>query len=67
MAANAVRQRRGKKTARSRGIRLTFPAENGIKVSVTASRKGTYYEIEEALVQALEEVRHRIANRVQLF
>jgi ParB family chromosome partitioning protein len=66
-AANAVRQRRGKKVLQSRGIRLTFPTENGIHVSVTASRKGTYHEIEESLLQALEEVRHRIVNRVQLF
>jgi ParB family chromosome partitioning protein len=66
-AANAVRQRRGKKVSPARGIRLTFPAENGIKVCVMASRKGTYHEIEKAILQALEEVRHRIANRVQLF
>jgi ParB family chromosome partitioning protein len=66
-AVNAVRQRRGKKIPRSRGIRLSFSADNGIRVSVSSRRKGTYHEIEEAILQALEEVRHRITNRVQLF
>jgi ParB family chromosome partitioning protein len=65
-AVKAVRQRRGKKTPKSRGIRLSFPADHGILVSVTATHKSTYHEIEEALLQALEEVKHRIANRVQV-
>jgi two-component sensor histidine kinase len=36
-------------------------------VIVSASRKGTYDEIEQALEEALAEVRHRIRNNVQIF
>ena len=65
--SNAVRQRRGTKPAKPRGIRQEFAAENGIKVTVTANRKGNYHEIEEALEQALDEVRLRIKSNVQLY
>lgn len=64
--AKAVRQRRGK-TASSRSTKLTFPTEEGWKVTVSAPRKGTYHEIEQALELVLEEVRHRIKNNVQVF
>jgi hypothetical protein len=37
------------------------------RVFVSAKKKGTYYEIEQALQEALDEVRHRIDNRVQIF
>jgi ParB family chromosome partitioning protein len=63
----AVRQRRGKPAPRPRGIRLSFLDETGFRVTVSANKKGTYYDIEQALVTALEEVRHRIENNVQLF
>lgn len=66
-AAKAVRQRRGKTAPKPRGIKQTFYDENGLKVTVSAKKKGTYYDIEQALVTALEEVRHRIDNNVQLF
>lgn len=66
-AASAVRQRHGKRQAKARGTRLTFLAEPGWRIIISASRQGTYHEIEEALVQTLEEVRHRIDNNVQLF
>lgn len=66
-ASGAVRQRRGKKPARPQTVRQTFRAENGISVTVTANRKTTYHHIEEALQEALDEVRHRITNNVQLF
>jgi ParB family chromosome partitioning protein len=65
--ASAVRQRRGKTKPRPRAARLTFAAENGWKVVVSANRKGCYEEIEHALSVAIEEVRHRIRNNVQLF
>ena len=64
--SKAVRQRRGRKHA-SRGVRQVFNSENGIRVTVTASRKASYHEIEQALSEAMEEVRTRIDNRVQLF
>lgn len=65
--AKAVRSRKGKAAPKSRNARLTFLAQEGWKVVVTAGRKGTYHEVEQALVEALEEVRARIRNNVQLF
>ena len=65
-AQRRVRQRRGKPAAKSRGVRQSFMSESGWKIVVTSPRKGNYYEIEEALVEALEEVRLRIDNNVQL-
>jgi ParB family chromosome partitioning protein len=66
-AARVVRQRRGKRRQQHGITSLTFPAENGWKVVVSAKRPGTYQEIEQALEEALAEVRHRIQNGVQLF
>lgn len=66
-AARVVRQRRGKARAKTRATKQTFFGENGWKVTVSAPRKGTYHEIEEALTLALEEVRHRIVSGCQLF
>ena len=66
-AANAVRQRQGKPKPSPRTTKQTFFAENGWKVIVTAPRKGTYFEIEEALSAALDEVRHRINSGCQLY
>ncbi len=66
-AANAVRQRQGKQKPASRTTKQTFFAENGWKVIVTAPKKGTYFEIEEALSTALDEVRHRINSGCQVF
>ncbi len=65
-AASAVRQRKGKPKTASRGIRQTFLTECGWKVVVSTKRKGTYHDIEEALLISLEEVRTRIANNVHL-
>jgi ParB family chromosome partitioning protein len=62
-----VRQRRGKRPVKTRGIRLAFKAESGIKVAVTAGRKITYHDIEQALLEALDDVRARIENNVQLY
>jgi ParB family transcriptional regulator, chromosome partitioning protein len=66
-AANAVRQRQGKQKPSPRTTKQTFFAENGWKVIVTASKKGTYFEIEEALSNALEEVRLRINSGCHLY
>jgi ParB family chromosome partitioning protein len=65
--AQLVRQCRGKRHAKRRGIRLTFPTEQGWTVIVSSAQKGTYEEIERALQEVLEEVQHRIQNNVQLF
>jgi ParB family transcriptional regulator, chromosome partitioning protein len=66
-AARAVRQRRGKARAKAKTTKQTFFGENGWKVTVSAPRRGTYHEIEQALSLALEEVRHRIDSGCQLF
>lgn len=63
-ARSTVRQRTGK--APTRGCKQTFICDNGWQVIVQTSRKGSYHEIEQALFIALEEVRTRIDNRVQL-
>ena len=66
-AVGAVRQRQGKCRGKARNTKQTFLVEAGWKIVVSANRRGTYHEIEEALVQVLEEVRHRIDNNVQLY
>ncbi len=66
-AVRAVRQRKGKPRSTPRGVRQTFLTEEGWKVVVSANKKGNYHDIELALVTALDEVRHRIDNNVQLF
>ncbi len=55
-----VKQRKGKSSAKSRGFKQAFFAEDGIKVSVSAPRKVTYDDVAEALRQAVEEVQHYI-------
>lgn len=50
----------------SNGHKLSFPAGNGWSISLTSRRKGNYHEVEQALTEALEEVRLRIDNRVAL-
>jgi ParB family chromosome partitioning protein len=66
-AAKAVRQRKGVKKATSRMTRLTFKSENGWNIIAQQPAKSNYHELEFALVEALEEVRLRINNNVQLF
>ncbi len=66
-AQKAARKRKGKAQMQQRGTKQTFIAENGWRVTVTASRKGSYDEIEQALQTALVEVRHRIQNGMRLF
>ncbi|TWU44946.1 Chromosome-partitioning protein ParB [Novipirellula aureliae] len=61
-----VRQRKGKPSLQPRGVRQTFVTEEGWKVLVTSPRRGNYDEMEQALLQALDEVRLRIANKVHL-
>jgi len=46
-AVKQIKQRRGKKTAKPRArLHQVFIAENGIKVTVTASSKANYHEVE---------------------
>jgi len=63
-----VNQRRGKKSPKPRqGLHQVFFAENEMKVTVSHNRKANYHEVEQALLDALEEVRHRISNNIRLF
>lgn len=60
---NKVKQRRGKKTSRNRqGVHQVFFAENGLRVTISGKEKVNYHSLEQALVEATEEVRHRIKN-----
>ena len=62
-----INQRRGKRTSKPKpGLHLVFSAENGIKVAVARQDKASYHDVESALANALEEVRHRIENNVKL-
>lgn len=62
-----VRQRRGKKGQTRTGLKQVFISESGIKVTVTRNAKANYHEVEQALLDALEEVRLRLANNVSLY
>ena len=66
-AANAVRQRKGKPKPGPRGTRQTFLDPEGWRIVVSLKRRGTYLEMEQALLRTLDEVRHRMENNVQLF
>jgi len=64
---NQIKQRRGKHSAKPRsGIHQVFISEHGLRVTVTAPSKVNYHEVELALSDALDEVRHRIRNNVKL-
>ncbi len=66
-AANAVRQRRSKRTSNhQRGTNLTFFAENDWQVIVKNKKSGTYHDVEQAMEQALDEVRLRIKSNIRI-
>jgi ParB family chromosome partitioning protein len=65
--ARAARIRKGRPAPKARSTRVDLQAADGWKIVVSAGRKGTYHEVELALLEALEEVRTRIQNNVQLF
>jgi ParB family chromosome partitioning protein len=65
--ARAARSRRGRPAAASKRTHVTILAGGGWKIVISAGRKGSYAEVECALAEALEEVRIRIENNVQLF
>jgi len=67
-ATIAVRRKRRKAPVKkARGVKLTFPAEEGWSVIVSCRRSGSYHEVEHALQQAMDEVQTRIRGGVQLF
>lgn len=61
-----VRMRVGAAVKKQRGVKQTFVLEDGWKITVSAAKKANYHEVEQALQQAIEEVRLRIENNVQL-
>ena len=65
-ASQAVKKKRGSEKKVPRGCSQTFIAENGWKIIAKSAKKGSYHDIEQALTEALEEVRLRIDNRVKL-
>jgi ParB family chromosome partitioning protein len=66
-AAAVVRQRRGKPSRIPRTTKQVFFADDGWRVTVSANKKGTYHEMENALSQALDEVRHYIEQGRTVF
>ncbi len=65
-AVAAVRQQKGKPPTK-RGFKQAFFADNGFRVTVSSSSKGTYDDVELALSQALDEVRHYISQGRRAF
>ena len=65
-ARNRVQIKQGKRTPQRVGTKLTFDSYADHSVTVSSAAKTTYEAIEAALQTALEEVRHRIENNVQL-
>jgi ParB family chromosome partitioning protein len=65
-ARNRVRVKQGKRTPQRVGTKLTFDSYADHSVTVSSTAKTTYEAIEAALQTALEEVRHRIENNVQV-
>jgi ParB family chromosome partitioning protein len=61
-AKTAVKQLKGKASSKKRGFKQTFFADNGVRITASAPSKITYDAVEIALDQALEEVRHYIAQ-----
>ena len=64
--ASSATTKSRKQQKSKRRIRQTFIAENGWTVVATSDRQGTYHDIEQALTEALDEVRLRIDNRIKL-
>lgn len=65
-ARNRVRVKKGKGTITRAGTKLTFNSYADHQVIVTSPSKTTYEAIEAALQAALEDVRHRIENNIQV-
>ena len=65
--AAAVAKQAGRRSKpRPRGHKLTFTSDLPWQVVVTSKAGRNYHEVEQALEEALAEVRHRIRNNVQL-
>lgn len=62
----SVRPKKRARKQRAAGVRLVFPTEEGWTVTVSRRSKGNYYEVEQALTAALEDVRTRIRAGIQI-
>jgi ParB family transcriptional regulator, chromosome partitioning protein len=65
-AAHVVGRKKRRMFATPPTRKLTFYAENGWIVTATSRVPETYHHLEQALTQALDEVRLRIVNNVRL-
>lgn len=61
-------QKKGRERPRKpRGFRQEFLCENGWKLVASSKKRSNYHELEDALLQALEDVRARIRSGLQMF
>ena len=63
----SVARRKKRSKATVRGTNLSFECDDGFSIQVKKRSKCSYHEVLEALEQAIEEVRLRIDNNVQLY
>ncbi len=66
MGQLAAKRKRRVKT-KTKSMSLSFESEHGWTVQVSKPNSGNYHEVENALVTALNDVRHRIRNNVKLY
>ena len=66
-AAKTIRRRRGRQSRTTRKLRQTFLTESGWTITATGQGPRSYHDLEQALQESLDEVRHRIANGIRLF
>ncbi|GAB5441350.1 MAG: hypothetical protein Fues2KO_16990 [Fuerstiella sp.] len=64
--ANILKQQKRHRRRQSTGLKLTFLAENGIRIQVQSPRHQNYHEVLDALQQTLEDVQLRIDNNILL-
>jgi hypothetical protein len=66
-SARVARQKAARRPRKARVIRQTFVTEARWNITATAKGNVSYHDLEAALSEALDEVRHRIANGLRLF
>jgi ParB family chromosome partitioning protein len=64
--AKVARRRKRQSLRKQPGAKQTFYSDGGWTVIVSKRQNATYDEMEQALLQALDEVRLRIANNIRL-
>jgi ParB family chromosome partitioning protein len=65
-AASVARRGRTQKPQSPVSLKRSFYAENGWTVTVSSRKSGTYHDVEQAMLEALDEVRLRLNNNVRL-